>query len=247
MASEANHVFKHIEKPKLCKKEERSMGSMITGLSGFFNAGGIWMYAILGVQIASVAIIIERVFALYITRQPNQKKLAKTFESDIKKGQLDRVISKASSMGTNSPIAVIAYTGAQAAHDMGGREEIQFKMDEVLLEETSRLEKRTGFLAMLGNVSTLLGLIGTVVGLIEAFTAMGTIDPAQKSAYLAAGISQAMHATAYGLITAVPALIMYAVLQNRSNVLTEDLNKAALKLFIWLGFSFESIPHKKAK
>jgi len=128
---------------------------------------------------------------------------------------------------------------------MGGKEEIQLKIDEILLEEQSRLEKRTGFLAMLGNVGTLLGLLGTIVGLIRAFASVGAASPIEKAALLSQGVSEAMYATAYGLITALPALIMYSVLQNRSNQLSEDLSKAALKIYIWLGFNYESVPAAK--
>jgi biopolymer transport protein ExbB len=219
---------------------------MGSGLLSAFREGGIWMGFIMAAQLVSLALIAERVFALYIMRKPNQKKAVMAFERDIKSGDLERVLSHARNMGS-TPIAIVAQAGAQAALDMGGKEEIQLKMDEVLLEEQSRLEKRTGFLAMLGNVGTLLGLLGTIVGLIRAFSSVGAASPIEKAALLSQGVSEAMYATAYGLIMALPALIMYSVLQNRSNQLSEDLSKAALKMYIWLGFSYESVPTSKKK
>jgi biopolymer transport protein ExbB len=219
---------------------------MGSGLLTAFREGGIWMGFIMAAQLVSLALIAERVFALYIMRKPNQKKAVMAFERDIKSGDLERVLSHARNMGT-APIAVVAQAGAQAALDMGGREEIQLKIDEVLLEEQSRLEKRTGFLSMLGNVGTLLGLLGTIVGLIRAFSSVGAASPVEKAALLSQGVSEAMYATAYGLVMALPALIMYSVLQNRSNQLSEDLSKAALKIYIWLGFSYESVPTSKKK
>lgn len=206
-----------------------------------FREGGIWMVFILIAQLASIVIMVERIYALYISRRPNQKKLVEIFERAIKSGDLDRVITQARNMGS-VPIAAVAAAGAQAAMDMGGKEEIQLKIDEILLEEQSRLEKRTAFLAMLGNVGTLLGLLGTIVGLIKAFSSVGAASPVEKAAILSQGVSVAMYTTAYGLIMALPALIMYAVLQNRSNQLSEDLSKAALKLYIWLGFNYETVP-----
>jgi biopolymer transport protein ExbB/TolQ len=223
------------------------MGEFLSGISQAFRDGGIWMMFIMFAQMASLAIIAERVFALYILRKPNQKRAVMAFENDVKKGQLDRVIATAQAMGSDSPIAIVAKAGAQAAMDMGGKEEIQLKIDEVLLEEQSRLEKRTGFLAMLGNVGTLLGLLGTIVGLIRAFSSVGAASPAEKAALLSQGVAEAMYATAYGLIMALPSLVMFAVLQNRSNELSEDLSKAALKIYIWLGFNYESVPSKSSK
>lgn len=218
----------------------------MSGIFEAFREGGIWMMFIMGAQIASLAIIAERVFALYVLRKPNQKDLVQLFERDIKSGQLDRVISQARGMGSNA-IGVVAQAGAQAAQDLGGKEEIQLRIDEILIEEQSRLEKRTGFLAMLGNVGTLLGLLGTIVGLIRAFSSVGAASPAEKAALLAAGVSEAMYATAYGLIMALPALVMFSVLQSRSQELSEDLSKAALKIYIWLGFNYESVSTTSSK
>ena len=220
---------------------------MITSLSQAFSDGGMWMWVILGTQIASVAIIAERVFALFMSRQLNQRQIAQVFEADIRKGQLDKVLARAQAMGSTTPIAVVVQAGAQAAMDAGGKEEIQLKMDEVLMEETSRLEKRTGFLAMLGNTATLLGLLGTIVGLISAFTSVSASNPTEKAALLSQGVAEAMYTTAYGLIVALPALMMYAILMNRSNQLSEDLQKAALNLYILLGFKYESVPASKKK
>ena len=220
---------------------------MSSGIFEAFRQGGIWMMFIMGAQIASLMIIAERVFALYIQRRPNQKELVMAFERDIKSGQLERVLSQARAMGPSNPISIVAQAGAQAAQDLGGKEEIQLRIDEVLIEEQSRIERRTGFLAMLGNVGTLLGLLGTIVGLIRAFASVGAASPVEKAALLAAGVSEAMYATAYGLVMALPALIMYSVLQSRATELSEDLSKASLKIYIWLGFNYESVTPSKKK
>ena len=222
------------------------MGSMISSMSAAFSHGGFLMWAIVPVQIVSLAIIAERVMALYFRRQLNQKSMVQIFESEIRKGQIDKVIAQAKRI-ESEPIAVVALAGAQATQDLAGKDEVQLRMDEVLLEEQTRLEKRTGFLAMLGNVATLLGLLGTITGMIKSFAAVGSASATEKAALLASGISEAMNATAYGLIVAVPALVMYAVLQNRTNQLQDDLNKASLKLFIWLTYNFETVTSSKRK
>ena len=219
----------------------------ISGIATAFRDGGMWMMFIMAAQMVSLAIIAERTMALFILRKPNQKDQVAAFEQSIKKGQLDQVIAHANVLGDKNPIAVIAKAGAQAAMDMGGKEEIQLRIDEVLMEEQSRLDRRTGFLAMLGNIGTLLGLLGTIVGLIRAFSSVGAASPVEKAALLSAGVAEAMYATAYGLIMAMPALVMYAVLQNRANVLSEDLTKGALKIYIWLGFNYESVPSTKKR
>jgi biopolymer transport protein ExbB len=211
-----------------------------------FSAGGIWMWAIFVAQIVSLAIIAERVFALYFRRGASQMDLALSLEEDIKKGQLDKVINKSKRFSSSNPVGLVAQAGAQAAIDLGGKDEIAARMDEVLLSENSRFETRIGFLAMLGNVGTLLGLLGTIVGMIGSFDAVAQANPVEKATLLAQHISVAMYCTAYGLLMAIPALVMFSVLQNRATHLAEDLNQGSLKIYNWLAYSYETVPVKKS-
>lgn len=219
--------------------------NFITNIINSFSHGGSVMWIIFFGQIISIAIIAERAFALYLKRDLTNKAIAKSFEEDIKKGRLETVIMKARGLGQNSPLGKVVQAGAQAALDMGGREEIQSKMDEVLLNENALLEKRTGFLAALGNIGTLAGLLGTIIGLIDSFQAVANSNPLEKATLLSQGISMAMHATAYGLIMAIPALVMYAVYQNRATSLSEDINQSSLMIFNWLSYNYEPVTKKR--
>lgn len=219
--------------------------SFLSNIVQAFGHGGFVMWIIFTGQIVSLAIIFERVFALYLSRAANSKKIAREFEEDIKKGKLETVISKAQSLskkGNSTGKTILA--GALAAQNRGGSDEIQSKMDEVLLSEASILEKRTGFLAAIGNIGTLAGLLGTIIGLIDSFAAVANVNAMEKAAMLSQGISMAMYATAYGLLVAIPALVMFAVLQNRANSLSEDLNQSALMVYNWLTYSYEPVSRK---
>lgn len=219
--------------------------SLLSQLTQAFNHGGFVMWVIFAGQVVSIAIIIERVYALYLSRSLNNRIVAKEFEEDIRKGRLDKVISKATMLShAGSALGKTILAGTQAAFHRGGSDEIQSKMDEILLSETSALEKRTGFLAAIGNIGTLAGLLGTILGLIDSFQAVANSNPLEKATLLSQGISMAMHATAYGLIMAIPALVMYAVLQNRANSLSEDLNQTALTVYNWLTYSYEPMNKK---
>lgn len=214
---------------------------MFTYITNAFAHGGIWMYAIMGVHIMSLAIIAERAYFLYFKRTGGQKKLTAHLEDDIKKGRLESAISKAQQMAFSEPIGPVAQAGIQAAMNMGGKEEIHAKMEEMIAVETATLDKRTSFLNMIGNVATLIGLLGTISGMIKSFSAVSMANAVEKAAILSTGISEAMNCTAYGLIVAIPALVAYAVLTNRSNQLQEDLNQACTKVLNWLSFSFEPV------
>ncbi len=210
-----------------------------------FQNGGIWMWAILVFQIISVIIIVDRCLFLFHRRKETQKKYAEGFSEFIRKGDLSSVIQQTERDYEKQPLALAIQMGTQAALDCGGREEIQGKMDEVLLVETAALDKRTSFLVMLGNVGTLTGLLGTIVGMIKAFSAVTYANPAEKATLLSSGVSEAMNTTAYGLIMAIPALVMFAVLQNRSNALQEDLTQGALKIFNLLSYKYQTLFEKK--
>lgn len=220
--------------------------SFFGSIVNFFLGGGIWMLPIFVAQLVSLAIIAERFIRLYLQRTPDLRKQANLFEADIKKGNLERVILQARSLDRSSPLRNVVEAGAQAALNMGGRDEVQAKMDEVLMREQSKIEARVEFLVMLGNVGTLLGLLGTIIGMIHSFAAIAQADQMTKAAMLASGVSEAMHATAYGLIMAIPALVMYSVLQNRVNKLSEDMTQAALRIFNLLGFHYDSVPSRKS-
>ena len=209
-----------------------------------FEHGGIWMWAILAFQLASIAIMIERSIALFGRRKVDQMNLVKSYEDNVRRGEFEAVMSKAEQAKESSPVARAIAAGATAARNFGGKEEIQGKMDEVLLHENALLDRRVGFLAMLGNVATLTGLLGTITGMITSVAAVANANPAEKASLLAAGIAEAMNATAFGLIVAIPALVAFAVLQNRANVIAEDMNQAALKAFNWLSYSYDPIASK---
>jgi biopolymer transport protein ExbB len=222
---------------------------MLDSIVAAFKGGGFWMFPILAINLASIAIMVERFFALFVKRSVNQRAVADSFEDGIRRGELDTIIEKARAQD-KSPVAKATLAGARAARALGGKEEIQGKMDEVLIVENGLLDRRVGFLSMLGNVATLTGLLGTITGMIKSFAAVGFANPAEKAALLANGISEAMNCTAFGLITAIPALIAFSILQNRSNRLAEDINQSALRVFNWLSYTFEPAgfkPFRKAE
>jgi biopolymer transport protein ExbB/TolQ len=99
-------------------------------------------------------------------------------------------------------------------------------------EATSRVQKRTQFLSMIANVSTLLGLFGTIFGLIDSFNAVGgdQVHGQDKAKLLASGISTAMHSTMLGLGIAIPCIMAFSYLMNRTNRLNAELDHSAVKI-----------------
>ncbi len=98
-----------------------------------------------------------------------------------------------------------------------------------MMEVLPRLEKRTHYIGTLANIATLLGLLGTIIGLIRAFTAVSNANPADKADLLSASISGAMNTTAFGLMAAIPLLLIHALLQTKTNQLVDSLEMASVK------------------
>lgn len=220
---------------------------LLTKIAQAFQHGGFWMWPILLIQVASLAIMAERIYALFMRKKMNQTEFALTFEEPIRRGEMDSVIKKAQEASATNAVASAIVAGATAAKNLGGKEEIQGKMDEALMLENARLDHRVAFLSMFGNVATLTGLLGTITGMIKSFAAVAFANPAEKASLLSAGISEAMYATAYGLVVAIPALVAFAYLQNRATRLAEDLNQGGLKIFNWLSYSYEPMTSYQIK
>ena len=74
-----------------------------------------------------------------------------------------------------------------------------------------------------------MGLLGTIIGLIAAFTAVASADPAEKAALLSQSISVAMNTTAFGLVVAIPLLLIHSMLQSKTSSIIESLEIAMVK------------------
>jgi biopolymer transport protein ExbB/TolQ len=111
-----------------------------------------------------------------------------------------------------------------------GEQQIQNAIDAASLEVIPKLERRLGYLALIANVATLLGLLGTIGGLIKAFAAISTADPAQRQAILGRGISEAMYATAFGLVTAILAMVAHSILSTRAQKIMDEIDEFGVKL-----------------
>lgn len=128
----------------------------------------------------------------------------------------------------DKPAAKVAKQGLLRAHQPEAL--IEHGLQLAVGDATQAVQKRTGYLATIANVATLLGLLGTIAGLIASFEAVGHADAQQKSALLAAGISTAMNATMLGLGVAIPCMVAFSFLMNRSNRLVADIDQSAIRI-----------------
>lgn len=207
-----------------------------------FREGGIFMYAILTFGVMTVGLVIERYRTLYKNYKEPEATTRQTFLNYIARGEMVEGANFAKSMGENSMIGKVVSVGFAIRAQGGSEEELQARMDEALSAEIAKVDKRTGFLAMFGNVATLLGLLGTISGMIHSFAAVANANPADRATMLSKGISEAMNCTAFGLIVAIPALVAYAFLQNRTDQIVGKLSSMTTEIYHDLLFMIDSMP-----
>ena len=192
-----------------------------------WEAGDWGMYPIAICLIVATAIVVERVLVLFFKASINKDAFLRGLKKHIYSGDLDKAINY---VAGQKPTPLTNVIKAGLMNVPKGEEEVQAALDEAALRETPRIEARSGYLAMLGNAAMLAGLLGTVSGLIRCFEAVATVNPADKATILAAGISEAMNCTGFGLLTAIPSLIAFSVLMGRTQHLINDINETSVSV-----------------
>jgi biopolymer transport protein ExbB len=190
-----------------------------------FREGGFMMWPILLMMLVMWAIAFERMFALFINVRENKHALLSGIQKHIMKGDIQSAIRYVGSQ-RQGPIARIIKAGLMKVNKTD--KEVQAALDEASLREVPYVEKRTGHLAVLANAATLVGLLGTIIGMIACFAGVANADPAMKAIILSKGIAEAMNCTAFGLITAIPGLLLYAWLQARTQHVIDGINEAVV-------------------
>ncbi len=192
----------------------------------FFQGGGAMMYPIAVVLVIGAAIAIERYIVLTATSLRNRG-LWNEIAPLLAQGNFQGAVKITGA--SDAAIGQILSYGLARIASARRRDDIEKAMEESLMDIVPKLEKRTHYLATFANLATLLGLLGTVVGLINAFAAVATVNPSEKANLLSASISVAMNCTAFGLMTAVPLLVIHAVLQTKTTELIDSLEMASVK------------------
>ena len=192
----------------------------------FFQEGGTFMYPIAIIMAIGLAIAFERLFFLMKEKSSNRQAfddmLPMLQKRDLR-AALNYANSSDSKIGNIFSAAIARIPGSQR------REEIEYALEEGLMEAIPQLEKRTQYVSTLANIATLMGLLGTIMGLIAAFTAVANAAPAEKATLLSQSISVAMTTTAFGLMAAIPLLLMHSFLQTKTNEIVDSIEMAGVK------------------
>jgi biopolymer transport protein ExbB len=192
----------------------------------FFQMGGFFMFPILITLAVGIAIAAERWVHLNRVKKKNRD-IWEQVHPVLAVGNFETAREMVNS--DDSAISQMLSMGLARQGAVRRREDIEIAMEESMMELIPQLEKRTPYLALLSNIATLFGLLGTIMGLIMAFTAVATASPAEKAALLAASISEAMNCTAFGIMVAIPLLLIHARLTTTTTQIVNSMEMASVK------------------
>ena len=188
-------------------------------MNEFITAGGPFMWPLLACSVLIITISIERSWFLQnrlVSPKGLPNQIINLVKNDMMSSKQAYEISSLSSLGFLL-INCLKYKDLK-------RDNLESKIEEKAIEVKYSLERYLSVLGTVATISPLLGLLGTVVGMITAFTGL-TENTGANPDLLAAGISQALITTAFGLFIAVPGLVLHKYFEQKVNYLLINLQK----------------------
>jgi len=184
--------------------------------------GGLWIWPILFFAFVSLIVAVFKFFEIYAVKMPEPGVL-----HDILVALNDNDREKAMGIAQSVVGPTRAMLVDAVEHSNENKELVEEVMYERMLEVQPKLERLLPFIAVTAATAPLLGLLGTVTGMINTFkliTIFGTGDA--KS--LSSGISEALITTEFGLIVAIPSLIIHSLLRMRSQRVMASMERMAV-------------------
>lgn len=216
-------------------------------ISADLSIWGLFLQADIIVKIVMVLLFLASIWswAIIIEKTLKLRRVAAAadkFENDFwSGGSLDQLADRVGARADH-PMAVLFVSAmrewrrsserglARAEGMMGGVQQRVAQVMRVTIDrEMERLERYVGFLATVGSTAPFVGLLGTVVGIINSFQGISA-DGGGGLSSVAGGISEALVATAVGLLVAIPAVVMYNSFNARVEGFQIDMNDVASEL-----------------
>lgn len=186
-------------------------------LKTFAMSGGDWViHLLIACSVLALAVILDRTIAIAKHRR-YQAKALKAFDPLFNSSKLGELLNSL------KPDSMLYRTlNDLLQHSFEGFYSLDQRLATRLGLERRNLEKRILILATLGNNAPFIGLLGTVLGVIRAFHDLGMSD-GQGAEVVMVGISEALIATAVGILVALPCVAFYNFLQKRIDDLLHDV------------------------
>lgn len=197
----------------------------------FFLDGGFFMYPIAIMLLLGLVVIVERLYMILFVYRAHGADLMQKVQRYVLENNLEEAI-KLCNGKKNSALHRVLKAGLVNADKPF--DEVQDHVEVAKMAVVPKLQTRMSYLFTIGNTATLIGLLGTVFGLIVTFEAVGAVEGSQKQTLLSTGISTAMNTTAFGLLVAIPCMLVYGFLLNRINTIVDEVEHYSAHLLLML-------------
>ncbi len=189
--------------------------------------GGIVMIPILALATLALIIALGKWFELSRVKMPSEKSLSDLL-NDIRDRAFKQAKLKARSLtGPAGEMLQIALDHIHHDHIHHSKELVEEVMYEKILETRTRLNKALPFIAVCASSAPLLGLLGTVTGIINTFKLISAFGSGDAKT-LSGGISEALVTTEFGLIVAIPSLLLHAFLNRKAKSHIDSMERIAV-------------------
>jgi len=195
-----------------------------SSIAEFMKKGGVFMYPILLCSIVGLSIFLQKMWALRANRIISDQFLTDLY-GFLSRGKIAEatVISRTN----GSSVARIALAAIENSNKL--KEELKEEIEVAGRKEAQEIGRYIEGLGAISNVSTLLGLLGTISGMIKIFQVISQqtiVNPPS----LAAGISEALYTTAFGLLVAIPAYIAYKYTLGKADNLVSEMEEEGRRI-----------------
>ncbi|MEO0481639.1 MAG: MotA/TolQ/ExbB proton channel family protein [Planctomycetota bacterium] len=188
------------------------------------QAGGPVMYPIFAMAGIALLIALYKWGRLQFVPRPS-KRLVRQLLDHVRNGENEEAERTAREM--NGPMGEMLLSGTQA---LGyPKELVEEVMYESMLTSKRRLNSMLPFIAVCAAAAPLMGLLGTVTGIIDTFRLI-TVYGSGDATSLSGGISEALITTKFGLIVAIPSLLLHAFLSRKARGIVADMESNAIAL-----------------
>lgn len=190
-----------------------------------FQAGGGTMWFLLACAVLGIALVLERLYTLFIRLNVDVKKFSSTVIQAVDKQGVQAGIAMCDK--SKSPVARVLRAALVKADS--GKSAMEDAIVSAGTSELAFLDRGMPLLAGLTTVAPFFGFLGTVTGMIGAFksvAAVGEVDPT----VVASGISEALITTKWGLMIAAPLAIVVILFQGRINSYLRDMETSSAQL-----------------
>jgi len=185
---------------------------------------------LLGCSILALTFTMERLWYYRKVKAGNPEKFMRQLKELVENNGADQAVELCDK--TKGAMPKILKIGLE--NRTKPKDDIMDVMASAQLEEKVRMEKFLGVLGTLGSSCPFIGLFGTVVGIIKAFHDLATAGEGGPSV-VAAGIAEALVATAGGLLVAIPCVMVFNYFSKKVKVMLTEIEVASKRLMVYLG------------